>query len=168
MPKSRLLRNLFIILILLVNIGCDQVSKKIVRENIKPDEMIFLVKNHVAITNVENSGAFLSTGTSLPITTKNVLLSVLPVIALTLGIFFVFSRTQLSTLSVAGFCFVIGGGIGNVFDRILYGSVTDFLHIDFGIFQTGIFNLADMSIMTGALLLVIQLLLPRKRHGNNE
>jgi signal peptidase II len=130
--------------------------------------MIFLVKNHVTITNVENSGAFLSAGTSLPKTAKNILLSVLPVIALVLGIFFVFSKTQLPVLSVAGFCFVIGGGIGNVFDRILYGSVTDFLHIDFGIFQTGIFNLADMSIMTGAAILVFQLIFYRGMKMSNE
>jgi len=37
---------------------------------------------------------------------------------------------------------LIGGGIGNVYDCILFGSVTDFLHLDFGIFRTGIFNFA--------------------------
>jgi signal peptidase II len=162
MSKSRLIKNFFILLVVVVNIGCDQVSKKIVRENVRPDEMIFLVKNRVTITNVENSGAFLSAGNSLPKATKNILLSVLPVIALMLGIFFIFSKHQLSNLSLVGICFVIGGGIGNVFDRILYGSVTDFLHIDFGIFQTGIFNLADLSIMTGASILLIRLLFPRK------
>ena len=60
---------------------------------------------------------------------------------------------------LAGFCFVIGGGIGNVFDRIAYGSVTDFLHVKFGIFQTGIFNVADLSIMTGVVIILLQSIL---------
>ena len=55
-----------------------------------------------------------------------------------------------------GICFLIGGGIGNIYDRIVYGSVTDFFHIDFVIFKTGIFNVADMSIMTGIGLLLLQ------------
>jgi signal peptidase II len=63
---------------------------------------------------------------------------------------------------LTGFCFVIGGGIGNVFDRIVYGSVTDFLHINFGFFQTGIFNLADLSIMTGVFIILLQSLFKRK------
>jgi signal peptidase II len=162
MPNSRILKNLLIAVVVIVNIGCDQVSKELVRKNIKPDQVISLVDNHVTITNVENSGAFLSAGTSLPKTAKNILLSILPVIALIVGIFFIFSRQQLSNLTILGFCFVIGGGIGNVFDRIFYGSVTDFLHIDFGFFQTGIFNVADMSIMTGVALLLVQLIHSRK------
>ena len=55
-----------------------------------------------------------------------------------------------------GLCFVIGGGVGNLLDRILYGSVTDFLYLKFGIFQTGIFNMADVSIMTGMFLIFLQ------------
>jgi len=61
-----------------------------------------------------------------------------------------------------GFCFVIGGGIGNLFDRIVHGSVTDFLHVDFGFFQTGIFNMADLSIMMGIFIVVYQLSSKRK------
>ncbi|MGB3075106.1 MAG: signal peptidase II [Chitinophagales bacterium] len=55
-------------------------------------------------------------------------------------------------------CFVIGGGIGNLIDRMLYGSVTDFLFIHSGMFRTGIFNMADTSIMLGSLLFIIPVL----------
>ena len=51
--------------------------------------------------------------------------------------------------------FLIGGGLGNIFDRALYGSVTDFLHIDFGLFQTGIFNMADVSVMVGVFTILL-------------
>ena len=58
-------------------------------------------------------------------------------------------------MSLIGFCCIVGGGIANVYDRIVYGSVTDFFHIDLGgVFRTGIFNFADMSVMLGLGLLL--------------
>ena len=57
--------------------------------------------------------------------------------------------------SLIGFCCIIGGGVANVYDRIVYKSVTDFFHIDLGgVFKTGIFNVADMSVMLGMGLLL--------------
>jgi len=151
-----MIKTFLILAIVIVNIGCDQVAKKMVRHNIKPYETIHLLNNHLTVTRVENTGAFLSTGDSLPKTAKNILLSILPVIALVLGSIFIFTKQNMPTSMLIGFCFVIGGGIGNVFDRIAYGSVTDFLHINFGGWQTGVFNLADMSIMLGTLIILIQ------------
>jgi signal peptidase II len=162
MKLTRHVKILLILLIIIVNIGCDQVSKKIVRQNVKPHEAIHLVSNHVTVTNVENTGAFLSLGTSLPKAVKNILLSLLPFIAVLLGLLYVLTKHDLPNLMLAGFCFIIGGGIGNLFDRMIYGSVTDFLHIDFGIFQTGIFNMADLSIMIGILIIFLQSFLRRK------
>lgn len=66
-----------------------------------------------------------------------------------------------------GVCFLIGGGIGNIYDRIVYGSVTDFLHMDFVLFKTGIFNMADVSIMTGIGLLLLQTLLAKKKKSKS-
>lgn len=156
MSTPRLIKTLLILAIVIANIGCDQVSKKMVRQNIRPYETIHLLRNHLTVTRVENTGAFLSAGDSLPKAAKNILLSLLPVIALVFGTIFVFTKQNLPTSMLAGFCFVIGGGIGNVFDRIVYGSVTDFLHVNLGGFQTGVFNLADMSIMLGTLIILVQ------------
>ena len=58
-------------------------------------------------------------------------------------------------MSVIGFSCVAGGGIANLYDRFLYGSVTDFLFMDFGFAQTGIFNVADLSVTIGMILLII-------------
>jgi signal peptidase II len=52
---------------------------------------------------------------------------------------------------------VAGGGISNLIDRFLYdGRVTDFLNVGIGSLRTGIFNLADMAILAGALLLILR------------
>jgi len=163
MTTKRSIKIILILFVILINIGCDQVSKKIIRQNITPNGTIHLLSRHITITNVENTGAFLSLGNSLTKTSKNILLSLLPFIAVMLGLLYVLTKQNLPNPLLAGFCFVIGGGIGNIFDRSVYGSVTDFLHIDFGIFQTGIFNMADLSIMTGVFIILIQSFLRRNR-----
>ncbi len=152
--KTKVLRALAIFGILVVNIGCDQISKSIVRQQVDYHEQIALVNNYLTITKVENSGAFLSLGDSLPGPLRFALLSLLPLVVLGFGLGFLFTKTNLSNVTLFGFAFVIGGGIGNIYDRLVYGSVTDFLHIDFGIFQTGIFNMADVSIFTGMFIVL--------------
>jgi signal peptidase II len=145
-----------------VNIGCDQVSKNIVRKNVYFYDNIQLLGKHLTLTKVENSGAFLSLGATLPDFAKTLFLLTLPVIALILGLVFLLFKSDLSNQKLVGLCFIIGGGIGNLFDRWQYGSVTDFLHIQVGIFQTGIFNLADVSIIVGAFIILSGSLIQRK------
>ena len=161
MITKNLIRTILILSIIIINIGCDQVSKKIVRQTVYPYEMIHMLHNHLTVTRVENSGAFLSTGDSLPKSIKYIFLSLLPMITIVLGLIYVFSKPVISNNMLTGICFVIGGGVGNLVDRILYGSVTDFLHLNFGIFQTGIFNLADVSIMIGMFIILLQFFFKR-------
>jgi signal peptidase II len=112
---------------------------------------------------VENTGAFLSLGNSLPKMVRFILLSLIPLAILGFGIGYLFTKKNLSKSMLLGFAFVIGGGIGNLYDRLVYGSVTDFMHIDFVIFQTGIFNMADVSIMTGMAIVIIGSFLERPK-----
>lgn len=154
--KNRKNLHLFLVLLIVaLNTGCDQVSKIIVRENINYNEQISIIKNHLILTKVENTGAFLSAGNDLPYALRLILLSILPVIVLGFGLYYLIVKVNLPKIMQIGLCFLIGGGIGNIIDRLLYGSVTDFLHIDFGLFRTGIFNLADLSIMIGIGILII-------------
>ena len=156
MNTKRIIQNFAFLLILLANISCDQISKKIVRQELMEYETISIVKNHLTLTKVENTGAFLSVGSALPDFFKFFLLSIIPLLALSYGIVYLFTRQNLSNVSAVALSFAIGGGIGNIYDRLVHGSVTDFMHIDFGIFQTGIFNMADVSIMVGMGLFLAQ------------
>jgi len=143
-------------MVLITNIGCDQISKGIVRQKIGFNEQLGFLNHSLTLTRVENSGAFLSAGSSLPQPIKMILLTLLPIGVLGLLLVYVLTRRNLSNLSVMALCFVVGGGIGNIYDRFVYGSVTDFLHVNFGLFQTGIFNMADVSIMTGIFLVSLE------------
>ena len=156
MNSKKLVTNIVILFVLVANIGCDQISKNIVRQKVGYYENISLIKPYFTLTRVENDGAFLSVGSSLPGTLKFILLSGIPVLALAFGIGYMFLRKNISQMSMLALSFAIGGGIGNIYDRVVHGSVTDFLHIDLGIVQTGIFNMADVSIMMGMGLFLIQ------------
>lgn len=159
--KSKMTK-LAILLIVVCNVGCDQISKGIVRKEVGYYENIKVYVDNITLTKVENTGAFLSMGSVLPQFLKFTLLIILPAIVLLMGLYFIMTKARLSQLTIIGAAFVIGGGIGNLYDRIMFGSVTDFLHIDFIIFQTGIFNLADVSIMIGMGMIVIAAYLNRK------
>ena len=161
--KAKRIFNMVLILIVLVsNVGCDQVSKAIARNALSANQPVSFVNDHITLMKVENTGAFLSLGSAMPVFLKIILLNILPLVILGLAGFYVFAKTNLSRLTTIGTCFVIGGGLGNIYDRMVYGSVTDFLHIDFVIFQTGIFNLADVSIMVGAFVIALDVVRHRK------
>ncbi|MEJ7691666.1 signal peptidase II [Daejeonella sp.] len=162
MKISLLLRNLVILTAILLNIGCDQVTKNIARNKIEYHETIRVVDNFLTLTRVENTGAFLSLGSNMPGFIKLVILNVLPVMVMLWGLYLVIGKTNMSKLLVTGLCFVIGGGAGNLYDRIRFGSVTDFLHMNFGLFQTGIFNMADVSIMIGMGVVLVDIYLKQQ------
>lgn len=166
MKKRSIVRAIVIFAILAVNIGCDQISKNIVRNRIEDHERIAVVDNYVTLMRVENEGAFLSLGDSLPRVVRFIFLALFPLAILGFGIGYLFTRKNLSKAMLLGFAFVIGGGIGNLYDRLVYGSVTDFMHIDFVIFQTGIFNMADVSIMTGMAIVIIGSFIDRPKRDS--
>ena len=148
-------RNLHIISLVILNITLDQLSKFWIRGNVTPYRDISVISDYFIITNVENSGAFLGLGSEFPPIIKNILLLALPVVVLISVLVYVFKDKSLDKLSLVGFSLIIGGGIGNIYDRFFYGSVTDFLFIDIGsIFKTGIFNIADLSVTTGMVLIL--------------
>lgn len=152
---NRIARNVLILLILMANIGCDQVSKEIARARLDYHQPVEVLGAYFTLIKVENTGAFLSWGDTFSGPLRWIFMIILPIVILGAGSWVLFRQHQLDTLLTAGLCLVISGGLGNIVDRLLYGSVTDFMLLDFGLFRTGIFNLADVSIMIGMGLIII-------------
>lgn len=149
-------RNISISILITVSIVLDQLSKILIRENIDQYSEIKLIGEYFILTNVENSGAFLGMGSDFSPFIKTIFLLILPIIVLICIMIYVYRDKEIDKISLIGFCFIIGGGIANIYDRIMYGSVTDFLFIDLGgIFKTGIFNIADLSVTTGMILILL-------------
>jgi signal peptidase II len=161
MKMKTVYRAIVILVVLALNIGCDQVSKSIVRQKLSYEQPISFIHEHFTLIKIENTGAFLSVGDTLGYPYRFILLTLLPVLSLLAGVIFLIVQKNFTRLILAGMICVIGGGIGNIYDRIAHGSVTDFMHIRFGIFQTGIFNVADVSIMVGIGLILLDALVKK-------
>ncbi|MCB0584690.1 MAG: signal peptidase II [Phaeodactylibacter sp.] len=143
------LRIVLVIAIVLANVGCDQVTKQIAREQLMSAGQISYLSDFFRLSYVENKGAFLSLGAGLSGELRYWALLMLP-LALLVGLlaYTLFSENVNRWQAIA-FSFIIGGGISNIYDRILYGQVVDFMNMGLGSLRTGIFNFADVSIMIG-------------------
>lgn len=149
-------RSVYIILLVVFNIVIDQVSKFWIRSSVVKGSKTNIIGDYFTLHNVENSGAFLGMGSDWSGFPRILFLLIIPCAVLAYVLFYVFKNKNLDRLSLIGFCCIIGGGLANIYDRFVYGSVTDFFHIDLGgVFRTGIFNIADMSVMFGLGLLLL-------------
>jgi signal peptidase II len=157
-------RTVGIILLIAFNIAIDQISKVFVRANIGDHERIQLIGRKFQMMNVENTGAFLGMGSDLSPIVKLIFLLILPTLVLSYLIFYILKTKSLDRLSLFALCCIAGGGIANVFDRIAYGSVTDFFYIELtDTIRTGIFNLADVSVTSGMIILLIGSFVNKKK-----
>ena len=154
--------SIFISVLIVFNIAIDQVSKVWVRANVTSETE--LIGSYFTLHNVENSGAFLGMGSELNPTIKLIVLLILPVVVLGFVLRYVFRDKSIDKLSLIGFSCILGGGFANIYDRFRYGSVTDFFHIDLGgVFRTGIFNVADLSVTTGMIMILSASFIYRKK-----
>jgi signal peptidase II len=161
---KNIFRFIVLILVISLNVGCDQLSKEIAREQLDYGQRISVMGDFASLILVENTGAFLSLGRNLGEVSRMVLLIALPVAMLLFVMVYAVRSRRLTKTGIIAVGCIVGGGIGNLIDRMLYGSVTDFMHMDFYLFQTGIFNVADMSIMTGVGMLMADVLFRKDAH----
>lgn len=104
------------------------------------------------IQYAENAGAFLSLGAELPEKARFLLFVGLVCPILLTGLAFAFRSERMVLAQKLGMILAVGGGIGNLIDRIAHGAVVDFVSLGIGPLRTGIFNLADVAITAGLLL----------------
>ena len=148
-------RVLLIAVILLTCVGCDQATKAAAKTYLTSSQSISFSGDFFRLQYIKNTGAFLSLGSTLPATPRFWLLTIATGIIVT-GIFvFILISRKLQSAFVIGFSLIIGGGFGNLIDRIFNnGAVIDFMNIGVGSLRTGIFNVADVAIMLGEGILV--------------
>lgn len=159
-------RAILILLVVGICAGCDQVTKNIARNNLMGVQPGPLIGNIVHLHYTENSGAALGIGATLPEHSRFFLFVIVTGFTLTVILLFTMINNTLTPLKIVALSFVLGGGLSNLLDRIFKeGVVVDFMIITIGDFRTGIFNIADVAIITGAVLFVLSS--TRLFSGNN-
>lgn len=145
-------RALVIVFILLACIVCDRITKAVAKQNLDPFEPIRILHDTIRLQYAENTGAFLGLGSDIPEPVRYIVFTLLVGLFLACLLIYLLVSTELTRLQVMAMSLVLGGGCGNLIDRIANeGRVFDFMNVGIGPLRTGIFNVADMSITFGVL-----------------
>ncbi len=143
--------------ILLLCVGCDYAAKQIAGHTLSGHPTLSLAGDTLRLELVHNSGAFLSLGSQLPAAVRAVVFVFLVPVLLTVVCGLAMRAGFSSSGSLVGLGLIAGGGLGNWLDRLLHaGTVTDYVSLGVGPLRTGIFNLADVCVMVGVGVLLLE------------
>lgn len=128
----------------------DQIVKNVVISNINYNNIISIIPNLFYLTYVKNTGGAFSilTGNVIP-------LLIIGIISIICFIYYVYKKDNFNLIEVIYLSLMIGGIFGNLVDRIIYNGVIDYIGIIIFDYYFPIFNIADISIVSSALLLII-------------
>ena len=153
-------KRIYIIAIIIFII--DQISKCFISAYLKLNESITIIKDFFYIRYINNTGA--SWGI---LSNSKTLLIILSIIAIIIIIRYM-NTFKKTIINMIGFGFLLGGIMGNLCDRMIFGYVKDFL--DFIIFHYDfpVFNIADIFIVIGVLLLIISIIKGEDKSGSKS
>ena len=148
-------RAAIVALVLAAVVGCDRATKSLAVHTLGDGERRSYLADTVRLQYVENRGAFLGLGRDLPASARFWLLLVGTGVLLLAAAFTSLRSPRHTALEALAWALLLGGGLSNLADRALReGAVVDFLNVGLGPVRTGIFNVADMAITAGAILLL--------------
>lgn len=168
--KLKPLGNIGICILVAAVIVLDQASKIIVKHTMLIGEPVQVLGSFFQLTYVENSG--MAFGIQID---NRIMFSFLSLFALSLVIYYLIKSRKEHPLLQIALSLILGGAVGNIFDRMVYGSVVDFLDFEFfdislptikflfinfeGYHMTRwpVFNIADSAVTCGMILIVISI-----------
>jgi signal peptidase II len=162
-------RLALILFILIACIGIDQATKAVAKNALVDGEVVSMLGDGIRLQPAKNYGTFLSLGASLPEGIRNAATTIgVGLVLAALLAYTIVAKTNNPVVTVA-LAMLIGGGASNLIDRIAYGGyVVDFLNVGIGPLRTGIFNVADMFIMAGVIVLLFAEQIHRRFARNAE
>ena len=150
--------HFFIPLIVLL---LDSWTKHIVSVHIPLYTYIQIVPGFFRLTHTENTGAAFSLFADSPAHWKTGMLIAFSLVALVIVFALLWTNARALTPAGIALSLILGGALGNLWDRLASGRVVDFLLLYIRQYQWPVFNLADSAIVVGAGLLVIEILLSK-------
>ena len=139
--------------LLFTTLACDQATKMVARRVLANTPASEYLGGMLRIQFAENTGAFLSLGSAMDEHSRFLMFTAGVGVFLVGATYVLLRKSQMDRRTTAGLTLLVAGGLGNLIDRLIYGYVTDFLNVGIGQLRTGIFNVADMAIVLGVILL---------------
>jgi len=141
-------------ILILTTLGCDRLTKHLASTRLADIPSQSFLGDTFRLEYAENTGAFLSLGATLPDRMRTGLLTYGVALGL-IVVALVAVKKRWMGIPLAGAALIWAGGVSNLVDRAVRGSVVDFLNVGVGSLRTGIFNVADVAIMAGAVLIAV-------------
>lgn len=141
----------------------DRVTKLWIVAHILPGHGIVVIPKVFRLTHVLNTGAAFSMfeGSASPILVRNLLIG-FSIIAVIVVLVLIWKMGRTVSLMSVALALILGGAIGNLYDRIRYLHVVDFLEVHIVHYHWPDFNVADSAIVVGACLLLLEMLRPQR------
>ena len=146
----------------------DWWTKRLVAAHIALYTHIQVIPGFLRITHTENTGAAFSLFADSPSHWKTALLIGFSVVAMVIVSALLWKQTQALTITGIALSLILGGAVGNLWDRVTSGRVVDFLLFYVQQYQWPVFNLADSAIVVGAGLLVVEILFHKAPPDENS
>ena len=146
---------LFLVLATLI---LDRWTKALIQKQFALNESIPIIDGLFNITYVRNTGVAFGIFSSISSPAKSVLLSLFTAFAAIVVIVYSYRNPATNRLLQTALALILGGALGNLYDRLAYGYVIDFLEFYIGRYHWPAFNIADSAITVGVLLLAIEII----------
>ncbi|MFY9909473.1 MAG: signal peptidase II [Candidatus Sulfotelmatobacter sp.] len=153
-------------LIALIVVLLDRWTKHIVARRIALYAHIQVIPGFFRITHTENTGAAFSLFADSHAPWKTGMLIAFSVVALVIVSILLWKNNHAHILTGVALSLIMGGAIGNLWDRVTTGRVVDFLLVYVKRYQWPVFNLADSAIVVGAGLLVLEIVFGQEKHAS--
>jgi signal peptidase II len=152
--------------IALAVVALDRVTKWIIETYVSAMDTYHVIPGFFDIVHSENRGVAFGIFNDSTSEWRTTLLIVLSLAAVVFVSSMLWRPDRLDRFSLWGLTLILGGAAGNVFDRIMWGRVTDFLDFYIGTYHWHTFNIADSAIVVGSALLLLDLLRPKRQAAN--
>jgi signal peptidase II len=159
MTESARDRRPWLLLLSALILLLDRLTKYWVSRHIPEGDAIVVIRHVFRISHVRNPGAAFSmfTETARPSLT-HWMLTIFSLIAAAIVLFVILRFGRRMTPTMVALALILGGAVGNAWDRLRYGMVTDFLEVHIVHYHFPDFNVADSAIVIGGILLVLDAL----------
>jgi signal peptidase II len=150
------------LLIAIAVVVLDRITKWVVVKKIVLEDAISIIPGFFRLTHLENPGAAFSLFAESTSPFKTALLIAFSLAALAVVAYLLWKNRDEFNATTLSLSLILGGAIGNLWDRLADGMVTDFLDFYLGNHHWPPFNIADSAIVVGALLLLLRMMRAEK------
>ena len=144
----------------------DRLTKWLIETHVSFLDTLRVIPGFFDIVHAQNRGIAFSLFSDSSSEWRSFVLPLFALVAAIVVAGILWRPERLDRLSLAGFSLILGGAVGNLFDRIVWGRVTDFLDVYVADYHWPTFNVADSAVVIGSGLLLLELLRPKRQAAN--